>query len=123
MPDLVSRPGIRGPAEQRQRAEVGGRGPGGPVQPGDRLEVVVQHVGPRREDRVERGGIALAVGDQHLDRACPGSRARTAAIGGGEARGAAVGEVVAGHAGDHRVLEAERRDRVGDPAGFVGIER
>ena len=67
-------------------------------------------------------GVALAVGDQHLD---PGRRTDRADRfdGGGEAGGAAVGEVVAGDAGDHRVLEPEGRDRVGDPPRLVGVER
>ena len=71
---------------------------------------------------VERGGVALAVGDQHLD-VVRGSAARMAAIGRGEVRGTAVGQVVAGHARDHRVLEAERDHRVGDPGRLVDFGR
>ena len=41
----------------------------------------------------------------------------------GEARGAAVGQVVAGHGGDHREAEAHPLDGLGDPLGLAGVER
>ena len=41
---------------------------------------------------------------------------------GRERAGAAVGQVVAGDARDHDVVEAHRRDRLGDPARLVVVE-
>src|SRR6185437_15440866 len=35
----------------------------------------------------------------------------------------AVGEVIAGHAGDGGVAQAHRGNRLGDPARLVGVER
>ena len=45
--------GLPGPGEHAQAARVPGRGPHGPLQPGHGLNVVVQDVGPRLEDRIQ----------------------------------------------------------------------
>ena len=83
MPDddarLGGEAGRLGPGQHGQRAGVGRGGAHGPLEPGDRLDVVVQHVGPRGEDRTERARVALAIGDEHLDLR-PGCRCRTAAM-------------------------------------------
>src|SRR3546814_16976549 len=57
------------------------------------------------EDQVERGLVALAVGDEDLD----GNPRRAGADGSdhrSELPGAAVGEVVTGDAGDHREAQS-----------------
>ena len=76
------------------------------VEPRHRLGVVVQHVGPRCDHRVQRGGTALEIGDQELDAAArrfaPDRPHR-----GREGGGAAVGQVVPVDRGDHDVLEPE----------------
>ena len=48
MPDFVDEPGRLRPAEHRERPRVARRRPRRALQPGDRLEVVVQHVGRAR---------------------------------------------------------------------------
>ncbi len=111
IPDLVTRPASFAARQHCERAEVVRGRPCGALEARHGLEVVVQHVGARREDHVERVGVALAVGDQHLDRgrghARPHRRDRRR-----EPRRAAVGNVVARDARDHRVLEPEGGDRV-----------
>ena len=66
--------GVGGAGEDGQAPGVGGRRAHHPLEPGDRLEVVIEDVGPDTEDRVEGVGVALAVGDEKLD-----SRARATA--------------------------------------------
>ena len=87
------------------------------LQAGDRLQVVVEDLGPTLEDDVDGVGIPLEVGDEHFDgRAGPGSDGRDAAA---EVVRAAVGEVVAGHGGDDHMLQAEPRAGFGEAVGFV----
>ena len=52
----------------------------------------------------------------------PGLVSRIRRDGLGEDPRAAVGQVVARDAGDHDVLEAQRADRLGDPARLVVVE-
>ena len=53
--------------QQLERAPVGGPGPHLAVEAGHGLEVVVEHVGPRRENRLQGGGAVAKVGHQELD--------------------------------------------------------
>src|SRR3954447_26128587 len=85
------------------------------------LDVVRQHLGPGGEDLGELVGLRVEVGDEQLD---------TAARDGGldlahrlrvEPR-TAVGQVVAGDAGDRGVAQPHGRDALGDPARLVGVE-
>ena len=120
---LGGQPGRLGPGQHRQAAGVRRRRTHGPLQAGDRLEVVVQHVGPGGEDRRRaRRGRPCSRGS------APRPRARACgagwrAIGRGERAGAAVGEVVAGDRGDHRVAQAHALHGLGHPLGLVGVER
>ena len=102
---LGGEPGVRGPGQHGEAAGVAGRRPDRPLQPGHRLEVVVEHVGPGVEDGVERRPVALAVA-----RSAPRPRCRGSAAGRRRwwrrRPGAPVGQVVAGHAGDHGVGQA-----------------
>ena len=50
-PGLGHEAGGLGPGEHRQAAGVAGRRAHGPLQPGDRLDVVVEHIGADREQR------------------------------------------------------------------------
>ena len=83
---------------------------------------MIQHVGPGREDRRERGVVAFAVGDQQLDRGF-GTLGSDRVDGRREHRGTAVGQVVARDACDHDVRETERADCVGHAARLVGVDR
>jgi hypothetical protein len=83
---------------------------------------VVEDVGPGVEDRLERVGVAPAVGDEHLDGRLGGAGPH-GGDGGGEAGCTAVGDVVTGHARDHGVGQAHAGHRLGHPAGLLGVER
>ena len=124
MPDFVDEPGVaRARASTDERARVPGRRARRALQPRDRLEVVVQHVGASREDRGERRRIALAVGDQHLDVgvrvASPAPRATVAANTDAppSARSSRATHVITACA------SPIVRDRVGDAARLVGVDR
>ena len=67
-------------------------------------------------------GVALAVGDQRLDADVRGA-GPDRPHGGGHVAGCTVGEIVAGHHGDHREAQPHLLDRLGHPGRLVGIER
>ena len=121
-PDLVVEAGGLGPGQHGQAAGVAGRGPHGPLQAGHGLEVVVEDVGPGVEDRSPASAGSPLQSGMSTSTAVPGQRRRMASIVAANADGAAVGEVVAGHGGDHGVGQAEPRDRLGHPVGLVGVE-
>jgi hypothetical protein len=81
---------------------------------------VVEDVRLRLHEPLERPVLADEVGHEHLDRRAgrgphrldrPSEMLRTA-----------VGQIVAGHARDHHVLEAEPSGRLGDPLRLVVLE-
>ena len=112
--------GLR-PGQQGEAAGVAGRRAHGPLQPRHRLEVVVEDIRPGVDDRLQRVGIALEVGDEDLDAgARPASADRPDR--GGEGGGAAVGKVVAGDGGHDGEGESHPVDGLGDPLGFAGVE-
>ena len=89
---------------------------------GDRFEIVVEHVGLRRDDDFERAGLAQKIRRQHLD----GRRRADAPDRFDHLREmarAAVGKIVAIDRGDDDMREAELGDGVGDARGLVRIER
>jgi hypothetical protein len=86
-----------------------------------RLDVVREYLGPGAEDLAELGRVGVEVGDQQLH-AAPGEQRVDLSNGLGVQPGAAVGQVVAGHAGHRRVPQAHRDHRLGHPAGLVGVE-
>ena len=109
-----------GPGQDRQAAGVPGRGSDPALQTGHRFDVVVQHVRSGIEDRPKSLRVTLAVGDEHFH--CGGR------VGGSnrgdrrrECRRPAVGQVVAGHRGDHRVGEPHLGYRGGHPVRFVSV--
>ena len=85
---------------QEVRAAAGPR-----VEAGDRLDVVVEDVGPLVDHLRQRHLLAAEVGRQHLDLALRGQHPDRADHA-DERRGAVVGQVVAVDRGDHRVAQA-----------------
>ena len=86
------------------------------------LDVVGQHLGPGVEDLLEQLGDAVEVGDQVLD-AGAGVELVDLPDGLGVQPGAAVGEVVAGDAGDGGVAQLHLLDALGHAARLVAVER
>ena len=109
-----------GAAEQLERALVAAPVARHLVEPRHRLGIVVQHVGPRFDDRRERGGAALEVRDEQLD-AAAGGVAANRLRGRREVRGPAVRQVVTVHGGDHHVLEPQLSDRPAHPLRLLAI--
>ncbi len=112
---LGEEPGLLGPAQDRQAAGVGRGGPYRPLEAGDGLEVVVEHLGTGGEDRRQRRVVALAVRDEDLDgrpRAAPAN----GLDGGGERACTPVGKVVTGDCRDHGVGQAQARPSPRPPA-------
>ena len=103
---LMSPRPARRPLEKLPRAPVRGLRAHAWVEARHRLQVVTDHVGPRREHRSQRLGVATHVGHEQLH----GRRRHGGAQGadhGGVGVGAAVGQVVTGDARHHYVAQAE----------------
>ena len=93
------------------------------VQPRHGLEIVVHDVGRGfRQDLQSAIETTAEIRDQHLDPR-PGRNLAQLADAVPEMAGPAVAQVVAVHTGDHDVRELQRRDRLGQIRGLVGIER
>ena len=75
----VRRVGARS-IEQFERARVAAAGARHPVQPRHGLRVVIQHVGPGVEDRVQRRFLSLKIRNQDLEAAVRPARARVSRI-------------------------------------------
>ena len=80
---------------------------------------MVEDVGPRRDDDLERAGLAQEVRRQHLDRRA-GLRRRMARITAAKWRGAAIGEIVAVDRGDDDMAQPELLDRDGRVLRLLG---
>ncbi len=93
IPDFTTSPARLARANTVSERGVIGRRPRGTLESCHRLEVVVEHVGTRGEDRGERVGVAFAVGDEHLDARARRLRAHRG-DGGREHGGATVVEIV-----------------------------
>ncbi len=119
MPDLVNIVGIDllHPLQQADRGEVARARPHREIFRRHGLEIVVEHVGPRRDHRLDRAVLAQEVGRQHLDRGRRAARA-DGADHRREMRRPAVVEIVAVDRGDDDVREAELRGRLGDVRGL-----
>ncbi len=87
-----------------------------------RFQIVIEHVGFCRRHHFERAVLAQEIRRQDLD---GGGRAARAdrADGLREMLGAAVGEVVAIHRGDHEMGEPQLEGRFGDVLRLIGVER
>ncbi len=121
-PDLTASPTSAARASTARLRGVAGRGPHRPLQPGHRLDVVVEDVGAGREDEVERVGIPLAVRDEGLDGG-PGPVPPDRLDRRRDGAGAAVGKVVTRDAGHHGVREPHAGHGLPNPLGLVGVER
>ena len=108
------------PLENAERSVVSSSLPDRLLQPRDRLDVVVEDVRPCRHHRPERRLLSVEVGDQDLD-AHAGARVAQAPDRVGEDARAAVGQIVAGHACDHDVIEAQAADGLGHAARLVQV--
>jgi len=76
----------------------------------------------RIKNGAKSGGVSLKIGDERFHRSqrvCLAHRAD----GSGKEACAAVGQLVAIHRGQDDVPESESRDRFGDAAGLVGVQR
>ena len=90
------------------------------IEPRHRFGVVVEDVGRRLHDPLDRAGLAEEIGHEHLDDGPRGlSDRHDRAL---KVLGAAVGQVVAGDARDHDVGEAEPAGRLRHPLGLVDLE-
>ena len=123
MPDLVNSVGSRRFAwwSSRSECEIARAGPHLGVEPRHRFEIVVEDVGPGRDDDLDRAVLAQEIGDQHLDRGRRrgGADRRNRP---GEMAGAAVVEIVAVDRGDDDVLETEFADRLGDAPRLMRVD-
>src|SRR5215472_16692563 len=114
--------GRAGPAEYLERSLVAESGPDPAEDAGHGLDVVREHLGAGGEYLGELPRVRVEVGDEQLHAAAR-HRGVDGPAGLAVQPGAAVGEVVAGHAGDGRVAQPHRRDRLGDPPRLVGVQR
>ena len=122
MPLLAAQPGRIGARQQFHRPLIPRAGAHRAVQPWHRLGVVVEHVRPGLEDRVQRIPVPTQVGNEDLDPGAGDALAQSADRG-REMRGAAVGQVVARHGGDDHETQPHAGGGIGQPARLVGIGR
>ena len=108
--------------QQPERGEIARARPHRQIERRHGFEIVVEHVGPRRDHLLDRAVLAEEIRRQHLDRGGGAARA-DGADGLREMLRAAVGEIVAIDRGDHDVGEAELLRRLRDMHGLVRIER
>src|SRR6267143_49571 len=110
-----------GPIEQREGPLVFGLGPDDGVQPRHRLHIVIQNVGQRIQNDVQRKFFAPEIRDQYLD---PDPRVRRAHLTDRLRKylGPSVVKLVSIHRCNHRMAQAQKADRPGDAGGFVGIK-
>ena len=114
-------PGLE-PLQEVERPLVVGAGTRLAVQPRHRLQVVVEHVGRRPGQPLQRHVHPPAeVGDEDLD---PGGGTRLAhrTHAGREMARAAVAEIVAIDRGDHHVAQPQHPDRLRETRRLVRVE-
>ena len=124
IPDLVKISGSSSLARcnSADRGEVARAGPHRQIVRRHGFEVVVEHVGPRRDHFFHRAGLAQKIRRQHFDRRLRAARA-DGADHRGEMRGPAVVEIVAIDRGDDDVGEAKLGGRLGDMRRLGAIKR
>ena len=110
-----------GAGEQGQRLRIARAGSDAPVERWHRLDIVVEHVGPRREHDFQCAVFPQEIRRQDLD---TGMRRGCAdgCDGRSEMRGAAVFKIVAIDRGHDDMVEAERRHGGPHPRRLGGIE-
>ena len=107
--------------EQAQGVVIAGARPDAEVEPRHGFQVVVEHIRTRIDHHMRRVALTQEVWGQDFDRRLW----RGGADGQddiGEMLGAAVGQVVPIHRGDHDVPKSHLAHRVGDAAGFGGVQ-
>ena len=87
------------------------------LQPGDGLEVMVEHLGRGGEDDVDQLAAPVEIGREHLDRGTGSPAHGQDALA--EVFGAAVGKVVARDGGDDHVAQSQPVARFGQALGLV----
>src|SRR5215470_7876921 len=117
--DQARGPGLR---QYLERPAVPEAGPDLPEDARHGLDVVGQHLRAGGEYLAQPRRVGVEVGDQKLDPAAGHGRVDLGTRLCVQP-GAAVGQVVACHAGDGRIAQAHLRHGRGDPARFVGVER
>ena len=120
--DLVTSPNSRAWVMHVERAVVAERRADPLEDPRHGLDVVGQHLGTGLEDLAQQVGLAVEVGDEVLD---AGVRVELVDLLDrlGVQPGAAVGQVVAGDAGDRGVAQLHLLHALGHPPGLVAVER
>ena len=118
--DLVTSPASRAARSTSSERVVPEAGPDPPEDARHGLDVVREHLrAGRRRPRASRSGSALKSGMSSSTPAAGDERRGSRGTVSRVQPGAAVGQVVARDAGDGRVPQAHRRDRLGDPARLV----
>ncbi len=108
--------------EQAQRMKISRARPYLGVKTRHGFEIVVEDVGPRRDDGFERALLAQEIGGQDLDRGL-GSGGADRHDGLGEMLRPAIVEIVAVDRGDDDVRQAEGCHRLADTLRLVAIEQ
>ena len=122
-PRLRRQPGRLGPGQHGQAAGVAGRRAHRPLQPGDRLDVVVEHVGADGEQQLAATRRRPGRRRSASRPGSPGRRRADRLDARRDVGHAAVGEVVAGDHRQHGVVEAHAVDGLGDALRLVGRRR
>ena len=118
-PAVLARVRLR-PLQDPERSVISGPLANRLLQARDRLDVVVEDVGPGGHDHTQGRFLAVEVGDQDLH-AHAGAGVAQPADRLGEDAGTAVVEVVAGDARDDDVLEPKSSNRLGHAPGLVQV--
>ena len=108
--------------EQAQRGIIARAGADGRIEPGHGFQIVVVHIGPSRDDRLDRRFVLVAkIGGENLDRgARRGAAQRLDHLD--ELARSTVSQVVAVDRGDDDMLEPHCSRRIGDMLRFAGID-
>ncbi len=105
-----------------QASLISGHAADGPRQPPDGFEVMGDDFGPGFRDFVQSGMITPEVGDENFH-GQPRVQHSDRPDGFRPMRRTLVGEVVAGHRGDHGVLQVKRPDGPGQALRFIPVGR
>ena len=119
--DLVVSPAALARARTASDAGVARRGPHGPLQPGDGLDVVVQHVGPLGEDHARAPSGSPLQSGISTSTDTPGVRARMARITAANSAAPPSARSSRATAVTHGEPQAHPLDRLGHPLGLLRV--
>ena len=108
--------------QQAQAREITRARPNFQILARHRFEIVIEHVGLRRDHDLKRTRLAQEIRRKNFNRRARRLRADRA-DGAREVFCAAVGEIVAIDRRDDDVLKPQLRDRIADLRRFVAVER